>query len=139
MNNIIGRWSTSWFSHDPADEVLVFLPDGCGVFEYYWWRLSSYDTFAYEIEDGNLLIIGDMSFSYDQDQRIMVEEPSPLQFSGKFQIREVSSEESISGCEVILELSEPLNNFSPHTSLFGRKAAHKNVSDYKPPTFWEAE
>ncbi|MBX3056415.1 MAG: hypothetical protein KF770_08080 [Anaerolineae bacterium] len=137
MDDIVGRWSTSWFYQDPADEVLVFLPGGRGFFECYWWRLSSYETFIYDYEGENLQIIGDKSFSYDLDQNVVKETSSTLRFSGKFQIREATSDELKLGCNVILQLSVALDDFFPSTNRFGRKGVHGDVSDYEPPTFWE--
>lgn len=139
MSDIIGQWSTAWFYQDPADEVIVFLPGGKGVFEYYWWRLSHYETFTYQVDGENLLVSGDKTFSYNPDQNIVEEIPSKLRFSGTFRIREANLEESKLGCEVILELNTPLEGMFPTTNKFGGNAMQRNVSNYKLPIFDEKQ
>jgi hypothetical protein len=137
MNDIIGQWSTYWFYHDPADEVLVFLPDGKGVFEYYWWRLSHYETFTYRVDGKTLSAIGDKTFNYDFDQNAIKESPSTLRFSGKFWVREANLEEAKLGCEAILELDKALKEMFPATNKFGRNSIHRDISNYKLPVFNE--
>ncbi|MBC7876544.1 MAG: hypothetical protein H7Y59_05170 [Anaerolineales bacterium] len=132
MDGIIGQWSTSsWFYDDPADEILVFLPDGKGVFEYHWWKLSHYETFTYQVDAETLSVIGDKNFSYDDDQNAVKESTSTFRFNGKFLIRKANSEEINSGCKIILELDEPLQKEYPATNKFGQGNTQNNVSDYK--------
>ncbi len=83
---IVGIWSTvAFFHHDPQDEVLVFLPNGRGIFEFWWWHLSSYHTFSYRIENDLLIIIDEESIQ--EGEAGMIETTtSTLSFSGRFRL-----------------------------------------------------
>lgn len=135
MHNITGRWSTAWFYHDPADEVLVFLPDGSGVFEYHWWTLNSYETFSYRVEGDYLYLTVNTQYTSDSEENTVKETPSDIDFSGRFRIREPNPEESAAGCEVILEFETPLMDNFPATKKLGRRVSDADVSDYRLPLF----
>ena len=136
MDEIIGQWSTAWFYSDPADEVLILFPDGKGVFEYHWWKLSHYETFTYRIDGETLTIIGDKVFSYDSDQNSIKESPAVFEFNKRFRVREANAEEAKLGCIKILEFDEPIKKEYPSTNKFGQDSTQSNVSDYKLPTNW---
>jgi hypothetical protein len=137
MDSIVGRWSTGWFYHDPADEVLVFFPDGSGVFEYYWWKLTYYETFDYRVEESYLYATGKTQYRGGSETKMVEETHSDLSFSGRFQIREPRSEELASGCGVILEFDKPLISALPATEKLGRRISDADVSAYRLPTFDE--
>jgi len=133
MTELIGRWSTlGFYPHDPQNEVLVFLPDGTGVFEFYWWRLSSYETFNYVVESNQLTIHGTEMYAYSDDTKHVETETSRLRFVSSFSIRQ-DDHQATTGYVNLLEFDRPFS--LSRATKFGRRAADVDVSVYKPPVF----
>jgi len=134
--NLVGTWSTlMFFPHDPANDVLAFLPDGTGVYEYYWWRLSFYATFTYSLEGDLLTVRGVKDYDFDFDTKTQTETDSSWVFSTQVSLAAGPSqlEEQVE----ILELAAAL----PLTKelRFGRTTAAADMQYYGMPSFWEEE
>lgn len=134
--NVVGHWSTLMFSpHEPANEVLALLPDGSGVYEYYWWRLSFYATFTYSLDGDLLTVRGVKDYDFDFDTKTQTETDSAWVFSTRVSL---AAGRDHAGEEVeILQLAEAL----PLTKevRFGRTTAAQDMQYYSLPSFWEEE
>ncbi len=132
QHEIVGVWSTvGFFPNDPQDEVLVFLPNGRGFYELWWWHLSVYDTFEYRIEQDLLTISGDQSFQEGEAKKVQTM-PSALSFSGKFR---VLNQRAGSDYVDVLELEKPIDVRFPQTDKFGRKVGDRGITTYVVPSF----
>jgi hypothetical protein len=134
--SLVGTWSTLLFyPHDPADDVLVFLPDGTGVYEYYWWRLSFYATFTYTLVDDLLTVVGVSDHDFDFETKTQQESAADWRFATRISFATGSGALPADEPVEILQLEEAL----PMTSQvrFGRSTAAADMQYYSIPSFWE--
>ncbi len=133
--SLVGKWSTLLFQpHEPANEVLVFLPDGTGVYEYYWWRLSFYATFTYSLAEDLLTVVGVSDHDFNFETKTQLESAASWRFATPITFTSGSGVLSADEPVEILELAEPL----PMTEQvrFGRSTA-ADMQYYTIPSFWE--
>ncbi len=134
--SLVGKWSTLLFApHEPANEVLVFLADGTGVYEYYWWRLSFYATFTYTLADDLLTVVGVSDHDFNFETKTQLESAASWRFATPITFSLGSGVLSPDEPVEILELAEAL----PMTKQvrFGRSTAAADMQYYTIPAFWE--
>lgn len=128
--NIVGRWNRIVDDDDaPEDEVLTFLPDGTGVYEYYWWRLSFYATFRYTFDGTTLRCDG--LYDYDYDFEIEMQRESAADWTFTTTVTFDAAQHPFE----VLELAHPMPISDQR--YFKRTIAAENMHNFQMPTFWE--
>ncbi|MGQ0798797.1 MAG: hypothetical protein ACT4NL_01615 [Pseudomarimonas sp.] len=85
-DELVGVWSNDcmYGPGAPADEILIFAPDGSGRFEVYNWLLCSVDYFAWSVSaPGVVEIRGLKSLQVEPDEKLTYfPQPSDFTFTG---------------------------------------------------------